>query len=130
MVEINQKIKDLLEKKVVALSTIGSDFEPNVIAVSFPKVVDRNKIVITDNLMNKTKENVLRNKKVSIAVWNENPEIGYQLKGEAEYLTDGSWKNFVDIMDDNEGFAHKAAIVITVHEIWDLVVPHLVCKED
>ena len=130
MIEINQKIKDLLEKKVVAFSTVGSDFGPNVIAVSFPKVVDRNKILITDNLMNKTRENILKNKKVSIAVWNEDPEIGYQLKGEAEYITDGDWKNLVDNMDNNKDFVHKAAIVITVYEIWDLVTTGLICKEN
>jgi hypothetical protein len=34
----------------------------------------------------------------------------------------------VDNMECNQGLAHKAAILVTITEIWDLANPKLICK--
>jgi predicted pyridoxine 5'-phosphate oxidase superfamily flavin-nucleotide-binding protein len=122
-VKINKKQKVLIEKEVIALATCTPKNKPNVVAIACCKVVDKNKILITDNFMNKTRKNLLNNNKVALAVWSKDWEQGYQFKGTVKYLTSGKWKEMVDKNPDNKGLAHKAAVLVTVKEIWDLANP-------
>jgi predicted pyridoxine 5'-phosphate oxidase superfamily flavin-nucleotide-binding protein len=130
MVEITPIIKELLEKSIVAFGTCDKNFKPNVNAVACCKVVAQNQVLFTDNYFNKTRQNLLENNQVSLSFWNpvdgSNNE-GYQLKGTAEVITEGKWKDRVDNDPDNTGLSHKAAILVTVTEIWDLADPKLVC---
>ena len=36
----------------------------------------------------------------------------------------------VDNDPDNAGLAHKAAILVTITEIWDLATPKLICTTE
>jgi hypothetical protein len=132
MLQIPENIVSLLEKSIVALATSSSDI-PNCVAVACCKVVASNQVLITDNFFNKTRLNLIANKYVSLAFWepDDKPEgnLGYQLKGTAEYLTSGSWKQMVDQDPDNKGLAHKAAILVTVTEVWDLANPKLISRQ-
>jgi len=128
-IKINKKQKKLIEKGVLALATLGPKNRPNVVAVACCKVVEEDKILITDNFMNKTRNNLLRNNKVAIAVWSNDWEEGYQFKGKAKYLTSGKWKKMVDEDSDNKDLAHKAAVLVTIDEIWDLAEPKLIAKK-
>jgi hypothetical protein len=56
-------------------------------------------------------------------------KVGFQFKGIAEVFTSGKYKEMVDVMKCNNGLAHKAAILITVTEIWDLADPKLISKQ-
>lgn len=125
---IDKKQKALIEKRPIAFATYGKE-GINVVALACCKVVSINQILLTDNYMNKTRKNLLENPKVAIAVWSADEKEGYQFKGTAQYITSGEWKEKVDLDPDNEGLAHKAAVLVTVNEIWDLVVPHLIAKE-
>jgi len=129
---ISSDIKTLLEKSICAFGTVDSFNKPNVIAIACCKVVSDNQVLITDNFFNKTHQNLLTNKNISLSFWN--PEDGsnnqgYQLKGTVQVFTDGPWKEKVDNDPDNEGLAHKAAILLTVTEIWDLATPKLICRQ-
>jgi predicted pyridoxine 5'-phosphate oxidase superfamily flavin-nucleotide-binding protein len=115
MIKINNQQKNFVENEVVALATCDLDNKPNVIAVTHCLVVDNDKILVTDNFMNKTRKNLLENKKIALAVWNKNEE-GYQFKGKAEYLIEGKWKDKVDNEPNNKNWAHKAAVLITVEK--------------
>ena len=125
---VDEKIRKLIESEVVAFSTVDENDCPNVVSVMYVKVVDKNKLLITDNFFNKKRINLLKNKNVALAVWDKNGEVGYQVKGEAEYLTSGEWKKKVDEMEENEGLAHKGAVVVTMKEIWNLASPGLVWR--
>lgn len=132
MVTITPNIKELFEKSVIAFGTCNSDCVPNVIAVACCKVVANNQVLITDNFFNKTRQNLSANNKVSLSFWNPvdgDNNWGYQFKGVSEVFTLGKWKEIVDSDPDNDGLAHKAAILITITEIWDLANPKLICKE-
>lgn len=131
MVTITPNIKQLLENTVLAFSTCSSTGVPNNIAIAFVKVVSDNQILISDNYFNKTRTNLSQNNQVAIAFWNKenNPDgVGYQLKGTAQVLTSGVYKEMVDKMECNQGQAHKAAILVTITEIWNLADPKLICK--
>ena len=128
MIRITDKQKKLIEKEVMALATSDLNKEPNVVAVACCKVVAKDKILVTDNFMNKTRKNLLMNNKVALAVWSKDWEEGYQFKGKAQYLASGKWKEMVDKDPDNKDLAHKAAVLVTIDEIWDLTEPKLVAK--
>lgn len=120
MINLNEKeIRDLIENNPVALGTICEDNTPNVIAVSCAKVVSENEIIVTDNFMKQTRENILDNPTVCLAVWNKDEE-GLKLIGKAEYHKDGKWRDFVKNMPENEGMAAKGAILIKVKKLIKL----------
>ncbi|MFA5827790.1 MAG: pyridoxamine 5'-phosphate oxidase family protein [Candidatus Shapirobacteria bacterium] len=127
-------LKESIESSILALATSTPDGRPNCIAVACCKVISDNQVLISDNFFNKTRQNLLINSQVSVAFWDpeDNPagNRGYQLKGVAQYLTQGKWKQIVDADPDNEGLAHKAAVLVTVTEIWDLANPKLLFKQE
>jgi predicted pyridoxine 5'-phosphate oxidase superfamily flavin-nucleotide-binding protein len=119
MKNINEKIKKLIETNPVSLATVDKNGNPNVIGVAFVKVISPTKIIITDNYMLQTKENILKNKNVCLAVWNSEWK-GYKLIGTAEYVTSGKWKKFVDEMPENKGLPSKGAILISISKLIKL----------
>jgi len=132
MVKFTQEIKFLIENTVLAFSTSSLTGAPNNIAIAYVKVVSDNQILISDNYFNKTRVNLSQNNQVAIALWNKenSPDgAGFQLKGTADVLTTGKYKELVDSFDFNQGQAHKAAILVTITEIWDLADPKLICKQ-
>ena len=76
MTLINKTIKKLIEENAIAVSTVGADGNPHCIAVAFVKVIFDNQLLITDNYMFTTLDNLKRNKNVAIAVWNKNFSFG------------------------------------------------------
>lgn len=116
MVEITKEVKRTIEENPVALSTVDKENSPNVIAVAYVKVVSDNQILITDNYMKQTKENLENNDKVCLVVWNKDLN-GYKLIGTAEYFSEGEWKKFVEEIPENKCLPAKGAILITLSKI-------------
>jgi len=109
-------IKKTIEGNPVALATVINDNRPNVIAVSCVKVVSASELLITDNFMKQTKENLAKNKNVCLAVWDRSWK-GYKLIGEARYFSFGKWKNFVEKMRENKNLPAKGAILVKISKI-------------
>jgi len=134
MLQIPKEVKELLERSIIAFGTCDKLMRPNVIAIACCKVVGPNQVLITDNFFNKTYKNLLENSQVSLAFWEpeDKPDgnHGYQLKGNAQYMTSGDWKKKVDIDPDNAGLTHKGAVLVNITEIWDLASPKLICSQD
>ncbi len=114
---MDEKIKNMIENNIVSFATSSKDGKPNVIAVACLKIVD-DKIIITDNYMNKTKKNLEENNKVALVVWKN--EEGYQLKGTAEYIIEGKWFDFVKNLKENKDLPAKAVVVVTIEEVCKL----------
>ncbi len=110
------EIKSLIESNPVALSTITENNKPNVIGVASVKVVSDSELLITDNYMNRTKEDIIKNNNVCLIVWDTDFK-GYKIIGTAEYFTEGKWKKNVEEMSENEGFPAKGAILIKIEKI-------------
>lgn len=119
MVEIIKEIKKLVEENPVAFATADASGKPNVIGVAYVRVVSRNQVLITDNYMKLTRENIGKNNSVCLAVWDKDWK-GYKLVGKAKYFTDGKWKTFVEEMPENKGLPAKGAILVTVSELIKL----------
>ena len=85
---IPDEIKQFFESvPVMAFSTADKDGKPNVVAIGSKKIVNDNTIWVIDTYFKKTKENLLQNNKVAIAMW-KGPK-GYQIKGIAKYYSEG-----------------------------------------
>lgn len=119
MLKIHKKAKKIIEENYMAFATVDKNCKPNVIAVACAKVVEKNKILITDNFMKHTKDNLKENNNVCLAVWNDKEE-GYKLIGKAKYFFNGKWLNFAKQMPENKGFPTKGAILITVLKLMEL----------
>lgn len=125
MPKINlNRFKKLIEDNAVAVATVDKNGNPHNIAVGYVKVVESNKIVITNVGMKETIENLKRNKQIALVVWNKNWEkecVGYEMRGGAKYFTSGKWKKFVENLPENQNYIPKGAILVTVHKIKKLV---------
>ena len=116
---IDSELKRLIEENAMALSTLDGDGKVHTIAVGFAKVINERQLVITDNYMSKTVNNINRENRVTLAVWNRNwkdKSVGYELRGFAEYFLEGVWHNFVKGLKENRGEPCKGAILVTVKE--------------
>ncbi len=117
--KINNRAKKIIEGNYAAFATVDKNRKPNVIAVSCVKVIGGGNLIITDNFMKHTRENLKENNNVCLAVWN-NKEEGYKLIGKAKYFSSGKWLKFVKQMPENKGFPAKGAILVTVLKLTEL----------
>lgn len=132
MVIITPDIKELFEKAIIAFSTVSKQGVPNTVAIANCQVISDNQILFTDNFLNKSRQNLCENNNVALSFWNIEQSLdgcGYQFKGTAQVLTHGKYREIVNNLPWNQGLAHKAAILVTVTEIWDLANPRLICKQ-
>lgn len=116
---ITKEVKKMIEENAVAFATVDKDNKPNVIGVAYLKVVSDNQVVITDNYMKQTRENLEKNNNVCLAVWDKKWN-GYKIIGTAEYFTEGKWKEFIKEMSENKGLPAKGAILVTVSKVIKL----------
>lgn len=115
---ITEEARKIIEENPVAFSTV-SDNKPNVIGVAYVKVISKDQIIITDNYMKQTKENLKDNNAVCLAVWDKSWN-GYKLIGTAEYHSSGTWLNYVKKMPENNGLPAKGAILIKLSNVIKL----------
>ena len=86
--KISEEVKCFFELvPLMAFSTVDDKGYPNVVAIASKKIINDDTIWVIDTFMKKTKENVLQNNKVAIAMWKDSK--GYQIKGTATYFSEG-----------------------------------------
>jgi predicted pyridoxine 5'-phosphate oxidase superfamily flavin-nucleotide-binding protein len=120
---INEGMKKMIEENAMGLATTDKEGNPHNIAVGYVKVVSPNQLVISNNYINETIENIKNNSNVSLVVWARNWEkagVGYELKGKAEYFTGGKWLEFIKKIPINKGEPCKGAIVVEINKIKPL----------
>jgi predicted pyridoxine 5'-phosphate oxidase superfamily flavin-nucleotide-binding protein len=115
---ILDNIKKIIEENPIALATLDKN-KPNVIAVASVKLISKDSIIITDNYMKQTKDNLKNNPDVCLAVWNSQGE-GYKLIGTAEYFESGKWLDYIKKIPENKGLSAKGAILIKINKIIGL----------
>ena len=107
-------IKEKLEKATIAVASVDKSNKPHNIAVMYAKVID-DRIIITNNFMKKTIENIKNNPNISLVFW-ENEE-GWRIDGKAEYYNSGKWLDFVKNLPENKGYPARGAIVVNIEKI-------------
>lgn len=115
---MNAKVEKLLKNKIWNLGTYGD--EPNVVPVLFKEIMDDGRLLVGDVFLKTTLSNVERNGKIAVSVCDSSSLEGYQIKGRAEYVTDGpmveKFKTMVETAFKGAATA-KGALVITPETI-------------
>jgi len=117
---INEGMKNIIEKNALGIASIDKSGNPHNIALGYIKVVSSNQLLVSDNYIIETIENIKKNPNVALVVWTRNWEeqcIGYELKGKAEYFTGGKWLESIKKIPENKDAPCKGAILITINKI-------------
>jgi len=123
MARITEEMKRVIEEaKVFAVATASEDGEPNVVPIAFGKVLGEDEILLVDNFMNKTMENLKTNSRAAVSVWKAGDSKGYQFKGDVRIETSG--RNFEDgvkmVKAEEPELNPKAVVIVTVESIYSI----------
>lgn len=117
---MNDSVKNLLKESMWDLATCANG-EPNVVPVAFKDVSADGKLVVGDVFLDTTLKNLVANNgKIAISVYDGKTLEGYQIKGVAEYVTDGEVVNNFKVMVEkmfNGASTAKGALIITPENI-------------
>ena len=117
---MNESVKKLLKANMWDLATCANG-EPNVVPVAFKDVTSDGKLVVGDVFLDITLKNLAADGgKIAISIYDAKSLEGYQIKGTAEYVTEGDtvkpFKTMVEQMF-NGGATAKGALIITPEKI-------------
>lgn len=117
---LNENVKKLLAENMWDLATCSGG-EPNVVPVAFKDVTADRRLVVGDVFLETTLNNLISNGgRIAVSVYDAKSLAGYQIKGKAEYLTEGSvvdtFKKMVEQMFNGAATA-KGALVITPEKV-------------
>lgn len=117
---LNENVKKVLKEGMWDLATC-KDNEPNVVPVAFKDVTEDGKLIIGDVFLETTLKNIQANAgKIAISVYDSQSLEGYQIKGKAEYVTNGNivdtFKAIVEKMFNGAATA-KGALIITPEKV-------------
>ena len=117
---LNESVIKVLKNGMWDLATCA-DGEPNVVPVAFKDVTEDGKLVVGDVFLDTTLKNIQANGgKIAISAYDAQSLEGYQIKGTAEYVTEGevvdTFKAMVEKMFNGAATA-KGALVITVSKV-------------
>ena len=86
---MNENVVELLKTSMLDLAACA-DGEPNVVPVAFKDVTADGKLLVGDVFLETTMKNIRSNDgKIAISVYDAQSLKGYQIKGKAEYVTEG-----------------------------------------
>ena len=117
---LNENVVRLLKSGMWDLATCA-DGEPNVVPVAFKDVTEDGKLVVGDVFLETTLNNLKAGDgKIAISAYDAQSLEGYQIKGTAEYVTEGevvdTFKAMVEKMFNGAATA-KGALVITPSKV-------------
>ena len=117
---LNENVKKLLAENMWDLATCANG-EPNVVPVAFKNVADDGKLVVGDVFLETTLSNLKADGgKIAISVYDAKSLEGYQIKGTAEYVTEGdvvaTFKAMVEKVFNGAATA-KGALIITPEKV-------------
>lgn len=119
MLEFTDKVeRAVLEADNKALATYGKH-GINVVPISTIRIIDH-KIYLMNYLFNKTLDNIKENSKVAITAWSGLE--GYQIKAQAEYITEGAlFDEATNWIDENiVGRTLVGLLILTPVEVYNV----------
>lgn len=115
--EVNlEPIKNLLENHPMHIATITKKNKPNLAVVSDIKVLDKKTLLLSNNEMIHTPDNILNNPNVVLTSFNEKWN-GVRITGKAKYYTNGKYFDLCNELFNNETATPKGVIIILVSSI-------------
>lgn len=117
---LNESVINVLKNQMWDLATCTNN-EPNVVPVAFKDVTEDGKLLIGDVFLETTLKNIQDNHgKIAISAYDAQKFEGYQIKGTAEYVTEGevveTFKAMVEEMFHGAATA-KGALIVTPEKV-------------
>lgn len=117
---LNENVVKLLKTGMWDLATCA-DGEPNVVPVAFKDVTPNGTLVVGNVFLDTTLKNLAANQgKIAVSVYDGQTLEGYQVKGTAQYVTEGdvvaTFKAMVEKMFNGAATA-KGALIITPEKV-------------
>ena len=118
MAQLPEAVKKAITKQdIFPVATSNQDCIPNVVYIKYLKLVDDETILIADNYLKKTRDNILSNGKIAFAVRDEE-KGSYQIKGTAERLVEGAMFDEVQKWVPDK-LPRVAAVIMHIEEIYN-----------
>jgi len=123
MAKITQEMKDIAKKaKIFVMATASKEGKPNGVPIIYAKIVSDDEIMLVDNFMNKTRQNIDGNPVAAVSFWDLGVGYGYQLKGRARVETSGKLfdeaSRWAIARSPKHNPTPKAIVVVKVEEIY------------
>ncbi len=117
---MNENVLKILKENLWDLATCDGN-EPNVVPVAFKDVSEDGKLLVGDVFLETTLKNIAANDgKIAVSAYSAATLEGYQIKGKAEYATEGpvveAFKKAVEAMFNGAATA-KGALIITPEKV-------------
>jgi len=118
MAQLPEAVKKAITKQdIFPVATSNQNCIPNVVYIKYLKLIDDETILIADNYLDKTRNNILNNGNISFAVRDEE-KGSFQIKGSAERITEG------DMFDEVQKWVpdklpRVAAVIMHIEEIYN-----------
>ena len=118
---MTKEMMDAVENDLVFLATSSVDGVPNVVPIGFARPINQDTILIADNYMNKTRQNLENNPWISL-VTKDATKCPFQFKGKVEIFESGNYFDTVTEWGQNAmtKLTPKAAILMKVTEIYSI----------
>ena len=117
---LNESVVKLLKEGMWDLATCA-DGEPNVVPVAFKDVTEDGKLLVGDVFLETTLNNIKANNgEIAISVYDAQNLEGYQIKGTAQYVTEGEVVNtFIAMVEEmfHGAATAKGALIITPEKV-------------
>jgi len=123
MVKLLDNVKAVFNKTAIyCVATASKDGVPNVVPIHYVKLYDEeDTILLVDNFMNKTLNNLEVNPLIAISVWDMDKKQAYQIKGKATIIKTG--KPFEDalawVKKTKSELNPKSAILLKVTKVYN-----------
>ena len=117
MAKLTADVKKAISlQEIFPVATCNQDGIPNVIYIKYLKVIDDNTVLIADNYLSKTRDNIVNNGKIAFVVLNSD-KGSYQIKGISERFEKGPMYDEIQRWVP-EKYPRAAAVVMKVEEIY------------
>ena len=117
---MDAKVVKVLKENMWDLATCAGG-EPNVVPVAFKDMTDDGKLIVGDVFLETTLRNLRENgNRIAVSAYDAKTLEGYQIKGVAEYQTEGDVvKTFKKIVEQmfNGAVSAKGALIITPEKV-------------
>ena len=120
IIMLNENVIKLLGSSMWDLATCANG-EPNVVPVAFKDVTVDGKLVVGDVFLDTTLKNIAASDgKIAVSVYDAKTLEGYQIKGTAQYVTEGDIVNTFKAMVEkmfNGAATAKGALIIAPEKV-------------
>ena len=117
MTQLTDEIKQAIsQQEFFPVVTCNQNWIPNVIYIKYLKVIADNTVLIADNYLCKTRDNILKNGKIAFVVLSSD-KGSYQIKGTSERFEKGPMYEEIQSWIP-EKYPRAAAVVLKVEEIY------------